>query len=418
MIENLNKSVKILKEKIKSPLYKNALYLIVDKAVYSAFGFFFWVIVANLYLTSEVGFASTIISSMIFLAMLATFGFNITLIRFLPNSNVKEEIINSCFTITSIFSLFLSLIFLIVLPFWVPKLAFVREDPQFTFFFVLFTSVWVLTLLIESLFISERIAKYVVIKNLTFNFLKIPLCILLVHQSTFGIFSSWGFASLVAFLVGVLILMPRTLSEYKFRLGINKEVIKPLLGFSFGSYIVGILLISPGAISPLIIVKVLNAEMAAYFYVSWSIAELLFVIPLSISGSLMAEVSTDIESFEKNKKRSVKFMFVLLIPLILATILFADKLLLLFGRNYSNYATGILRLFALSAVPYAINFIFMTMKYITKEVKKVLAISGFIAVVTLGLGYFLMGKIGLIGIAIAWIASNFIITLFAFREIY
>ena len=121
--------IKVIIEKFKDPLHKNAIYLMMNHLVTSGLGFIFWMIVARYYPPEEVGLASVIISSMLLIAILGNLGFGIGLIRFLPNAKIKDanEMINSCFTISGIFTSVLILIFLLGLNIWSPGLVFLRN---------------------------------------------------------------------------------------------------------------------------------------------------------------------------------------------------------------------------------------------------------------------------------------------------
>jgi len=56
---------------------------------------FFWLIAARFYSTADIGHASAIISAMGLISMLSLLGFDISLVRFLPEREDKK-LINSC----------------------------------------------------------------------------------------------------------------------------------------------------------------------------------------------------------------------------------------------------------------------------------------------------------------------------------
>ena len=60
-----------LKQVLATPLYANALYLMLNNAVLSLSGFFFWLIVARFYTEAVVGYSSAIISALHLLALLS-----------------------------------------------------------------------------------------------------------------------------------------------------------------------------------------------------------------------------------------------------------------------------------------------------------------------------------------------------------
>ena len=75
---------------LNDPLFKNAYFLMFSSLTSAGSGFFFWLIAARFYSTSDIGLASAIISAMGLIAMLSLLGFDISLVRFLPEcSSVK-----------------------------------------------------------------------------------------------------------------------------------------------------------------------------------------------------------------------------------------------------------------------------------------------------------------------------------------
>ena len=118
------KNRKELKQHLNDPLFKNAYFLMLSSVSSAGFGFFFWLIAARFYSTADVGLASAIIAAMGVISMLSLLGFDISLVRFLPERADKTELINSCLTIF-IFSLLLAIIFIAGIELWSPLLGLV-----------------------------------------------------------------------------------------------------------------------------------------------------------------------------------------------------------------------------------------------------------------------------------------------------
>ncbi|HDH87619.1 MAG TPA: hypothetical protein ENF36_06190 [Desulfobacteraceae bacterium] len=89
-------STKALKKYLNDPLYKNSFFIMLTSISNAGFGFFFWLIAARFYSTADIGLASAIISAMGLISMLSLSGFDISLVRFLPEREDKKEPINSC----------------------------------------------------------------------------------------------------------------------------------------------------------------------------------------------------------------------------------------------------------------------------------------------------------------------------------
>jgi len=86
----LPKNREELKQHLSDPLFKTAYFLMFSSLTSAGSGFFFWLIAARFYSTADIGLASAIISAMGLISMLSLLGFDISLVRFLPEcSSVK-----------------------------------------------------------------------------------------------------------------------------------------------------------------------------------------------------------------------------------------------------------------------------------------------------------------------------------------
>ncbi|MFQ6129036.1 MAG: lipopolysaccharide biosynthesis protein [Thermoplasmata archaeon] len=145
---------------LRTPLYRNAIFLMANTVVASGIGFFFWMVVAGCYTPHEVGLAAAIIPVIAFLGMLSRFGFDIGLVRFLPSSGKNSRaMINSSFTISGAAAILISFIFLMGLDIWSPALLFIRENRIFFSSFTLFS-------LMNQVFVARRNAKFVLAGSL------------------------------------------------------------------------------------------------------------------------------------------------------------------------------------------------------------------------------------------------------------
>lgn len=399
-------------------LYRNTLYLILNSGALAATGFFFWIVAARLYPVEAVGLASAAISAMGLLALISTLGLDYGLIRFMPGSSEKAgEIINSCFTVAVVISIALAFIFLAGLSIWSPALLPIRGHPVFFTAFVVFTVAATLNTFAQRSFIAERKAGWALSQGLIFGLLRFILLIILVtFFETFGIFASWGIAISLAVAIGVLIFLPRVEVGYRPFPMVRKEVINDLMHFSLANYAANLLWTIPGLILPLIVVNMLGAEKNAYFYIGWAVGSILIFIPTATSLSLFAEGSHAEEQLGQEVKKSLKFILLILIPAILILLLLGDKILLLFGEAYSQNATRLLWIVALSALPLSINQVYFSIRRVEKRMKGVIGLSACIAIVTLALSYILLPQMGIIGAGISWlIAQSLVAVVIVYR---
>ena len=406
-IVNIVTSRQRLKQFLTTPLYTNAVYLIASTAIMALFGFFFWIVVARFYTETDVGFGSAIISAINLLALISLVGLNFSIIRVLPQAEKPQELINTCFTLGSLISLVIAVVFIASLDFWSPALSFIKANAIFPSAFIVFTLLATLFYLIEYTFIAKRSASFVLFKNTILSILKIPLPILFVlFLHSFGIVASWGIALGIAVAVSLFLFLPKVQNTYKLVPTLKLNLIKEMWQYSGGNYLADLLTIAPTMVLPIMVVNLLGPMQSAYFYIGSMIAGLLHTIPLGVSQSLFAEGSHFEGKLRENAIKSFKFTFLLLVPAVILLILIGKWLLLVFGQSYSANALKLLWILSISSLPLGINHIYSSILRVTGRLKELIAIWGFIAITVLGTSYLIMPATGIVGIGYAWLGAN------------
>jgi len=395
-------------------LYRNAVYLILDGAIPALSGFVFWVVAARLYSTENIGIASAAISANGLLVAFSTLGLSNTLIRFLPGARERAgEMINSAFTAVGVVAVAAAFVFIAGLGFWSPALILIRNNPVFFIMFVVFVPVNLFDTLSGVIFVAQRRSDLILLQDIISSLLRfIPLFLLAAFFADYGVFASWGLAILVATIIGILVLIPITQKGYRPRMAINKKILGEMVKFSASNYLVSLLGMASISILPLIVLNRLGAEQNAYFYISWTMSSTIATIPSAITTSLFAEGANDEKTLGNHVKRSLMFISLLLVPLILIIVFLGKWLLMIFGTKYSQNAVTLLQVLTITALPLSINSLYFTIKRIQKTMKSVILMTGFISIVTLGLSYVLIPHMGLLAAGIGWLSANSAVALF------
>ncbi len=403
-----------LKALLHDPLYSNAIYLMLVSTANAMFGLVFWKVATygSLYSDADVGLGAAVLSAASLLSALSGIGFGYGMIRFLKSSANPKALINSSFTTIGVISVIAAIIFVLGLGLWSPKLIFIRESPIYFAAFVLIIPAFTISGLTDQIFVAGRKAGYVLARNLIFNVLRIALLVAFAtFLHSFGIFASWGMSIFVALLVGVLLFLPRAQSGYRPSLSFNRKALAGIFHFSFMNYVSDLLGSIPVYLMPLLVVNVLGAESNAYYYIAMAIGGMIGMIPAAISTSLFAEGSNKEEGLGHNALRSLKLIFLLLIPAVILAVALADKLLLLFGGDYSQNGTNLLRLVAVSSLPGAVNAVYFSMKRVQKKTKVIVGFAAFSGVTTIVLSYILLPYAGIAGAGIASLTVQSCVTL-------
>lgn len=393
---------KVLSDFQSGYLFRNSVYLILATAVMAGFGFFFWLIASRLFTSEQVGIATTLISVTSLITSFSLLGLDNGLIRYLPTSNNKNDKINTAISLVTFTSIIISLFFLIFIKVFTPKLMFIRDSLILSILLIIFTTFYSLNVLFDGIFTASRQTVYVFIKNATFSVIKLILPLILVSWGAYGLFMSFGIASTIAVILSLFILIIKF--SYSIRLGINKQMVKIMGKFSAGNYIAMFIGGLPALSLPILITNSIGAKYSAYFFIDMMIANLLFIIPISVSQSLFAEGSYNETEVKVHQKKAINIIALILVPVILLTVFLGKYVLLAFGLQYSIEGYRLLQILAISSIFVSVNSIGDVVLKLRHQINKLITIKLAGTIIILGLSYILHSK-GLTGIGVAWIAG-------------
>jgi O-antigen/teichoic acid export membrane protein len=411
----MGRLIKLYKHFSQDSLYRNSIYLMLSTASLTISGFIFWIVCARLFNPDQVGIATALISVMALISNFSLLGLGNSLIKYLPSSDMKNDKVNTSFTLVGLTTIFASSIFLVFLKAFSPKLLFVRENLFFTILFILIIILYSLNLISEYVFIAHRSSVYVLIKNTIFGIARLFLPFVFIALGAYGIFISFGSALIVSFLFCLFIFI----SKYKYILkpSINIDIVKILGRFSLGNYLAGFIGSLPMMVLPILITNSIGAAYSAYFYMDSMIANLLYIIPIATSQSLLAEGSYSESELKIHLKKAIRIISLIILPAIALIVLSGRYILLAFGKNYSNEGIIFLWILALSGIFISINYIGSTIFFIKHKVKLVIFINLLGSAIIFGISYLLISK-GLLGIGIAWATGQAIMSLIYLASVF
>jgi O-antigen/teichoic acid export membrane protein len=392
----------------RDSLYANSVFLIANACSNAVLGFGFWVVAARLYPTEVVGLASAMWSAGGMLAFIAVLGLGQGLIRFLPMAREKAApLINSSITIATAVAAVAALVFIAGIPLWSPALGFIRSDIRFGITFVIFVISGTLFNLFSDTYLALRRAEYTFIQGAAMGMLKVIFAVALA--GTFGIFgmlASYTFASAAIVALGLFVFLVRLQPGYRPIPALPRKADEEMIRFSFTNYLAQGLGSLTGWILPVMVLDLAGSTTNAYFFMGWSFAALLFAVPTATANSMFAECSQSESDMAHNLRRSLKLIAMLAVPLAAALFLLGDKLLLAFGRQYSEQSTQLLWVLIPSIIPVTINSIYSTTAKVAKRMRVVLGMAAVSSIGTLGLSYFLLPRFGITGPGWAWLISQ------------
>ena len=387
-----------------SSLMMNSIYLMLATNTIAVFGFAFWIVVTRDHTSAAVGLTATLLSLSGLLSMLSLAGFDTTFVRFLPKSEHRNAEINSGMIIVAIVGAVLSLGFVLSFPFTSPSLAFVLHNPWYLAAFVFFTVVTSLNTLTNSILLAYRCARDIFIINLLFSTLKVALPLLIADGSVMTLFVLVGISQLAGLILSLVIL--RAQLRYVFSPRLHLDFLRVIKKYSFSVYVSSILNLLPPTLLPLIVVRQLGPESAAYYYMAFTIAGVLYTISYASMQSAFAEGSHNESAMKAHVAKAAKLIGALLVPAILFTVLLSNVILKIFGSEYAAAGSTLLQLFALSAVVVAVYSALGTIFKVTKDLRSLVIMNAVYALVILSFSYLFVSSMGIIAIGWAWVFGN------------
>jgi len=403
--------VDVLAAHIRTPMYRNAYALMLSNVLTSGLGIVYWALAARLYPADAVGRNSALISSMTFLAGVSQLNLRSALNRFIPEAGERtSRLIGYAYLATLPTTVIVGIAFFMVMSVASPDSAqaALAAMPLAVIGFIVATAAWSIFNMQDGVLTGLRQALVVPIENSTFSVAKIVLLIAFTGFAAYGIFLSWAIPTIIGvFLISLVVFR----WAIPIHVAASREVARPLelariVRFVTGDYLGALCVLAYVSLLPVIVIDRAGPEAGAYFYIVWIIATSLNLLPLSITISHTVEtVSTKGDPIARTRGALMHAMR-LLIPVVAVITIGAPWILAIFGHGYAANGTDLLRLLALSVIPYSINLIYFSLARIRARVTGIVIVQATLAVLTLGLSYPLLDRLGVTGIGLAWLISQ------------
>lgn len=404
-----------LVDHVRTPLYGNAYALILSTGLSAFFGFAYWAVAARLYSTEQVGVGSALISTLMFLSGLAQLNLRVVLNRFIPVAGARtRRLIVSSYAATIAVSVVVGMAFVVWVRVWgSPSLADLL-DPVLAAWFVASTALWSIFNVEDGVLTGLRQAIWVPLENGVYGAVKI---LLLVAMGALGL-GSGLFLSWTIPVVGVVVLVNLLI----FRRLVPRHLVTPrrehppletrrFVRFAAGDYLAALIFLAYSALLPILVLGQAGATAAANFYIVWIIYVSLQYIPLQLTTSLTVEALMGHESIAVQGRRMLIHMARFVLPAVALLVVLAPFVLRVFGANYEAQGTTLMRLLALSLIPFSINTLYLGIARLHARIRHIIAVQAALAVGVLGVTELLLPTMGITGIGVAWLASQSVVAL-------
>jgi len=398
-------------------VYRNAYALMVSNGLTSGLGLVYWSICARTYPTAVMGASSAAISMMLFLSGAAQLNLRPALLRLLPESGDRASwLVRRTYLLAMLLSALTALLVFgggaVTGAPWsaIPELA----SPIGVLLMVAGTICWSIFNLQDGVLTGLRRTGWVPVENGTYALVKILLVLaFVVALPTMGIVVSWIVPSIV--LVGIVtaVLVSRWIPAYMATHGDRRPSLdrRTLMTFVAADSVGALFALGASMLLPVLVVGAVGPTTGAYFAITWTIITALMLVPINMAASLTVESVHSQVALGPQVRRLAGHLYRLLIPLVVAVIVFAGWGLHLFGSAYSENATVALRIGALGLLPFAANTLYLATARIRARSRAILVVQMVTALLTLALSALLLDRIGIAGVTLAWLIAQSLVAL-------
>ncbi len=326
----------------------------------SALGYVFWIVAAHGYAATVVGLAGALISAMTLTGMIANFGISPTMVQLLP-TRMPGRAWSLTFTTSVLTAVLASAIagatVAIVLPLVSRDFALLHEGPLYLSLFVFGVVSITSGQVLDSVYVAERAAVNVLARNALASTLKLGLVLMLLAFPTIGVLgllSPWVLASGASILVGLFVLVPRLGRGFRMGPGALSEA-RILGSHMAGHYLISLASQIGTVALPLVVATRISPAANAYFYTTWLLASVFFIVSPAVAYSLFAEGSRAIAVLSMKARYSLGLIGILIAPIMAVFLVAGGGILSVFGPEYAEQSVFILNLFVISAIPDSIR---------------------------------------------------------------
>lgn len=396
-------------------MFATALSLMTNTVLTNGLGVLFWIVAARLYDPSSVGRDSALVSLMIALSTIGQLDLANVVVRFLPAvAGSRRRLVAAAYGVAVVASALVAAVVLLIAPRLSEDLQFLSEDDGLALAVVVAVALWSVFSIQDGVLTSLGRARWVPIENAVFGVMK--LCALVLFAglaATHGTFFAFAVPMALLLVPVNVLIFRRVLSEAP---PPTEEAVRGaafgrrrLLSFVAQDYL-GSMLVQAGlTILPLLVVALLGSASNAFFYLPLLVVLAFDTLFANACTSLIVAGSSEVSRQAELARLMTRRALLLLVPGSLGLVLLAPYVLLLFGEEYADNATTMMRLLAVASIPRAAHSLYAALARFRGDGRAILS-RQLLSVSTLVGGTVLLAPpYGLTGVGLAWLGASLLV---------
>ena len=392
-------------------LIRNSILLVATNVINAGVGYLYWMVAARLFEDAVVGRATAVIAAMNLTALVSNLGLGTSLVQHLSSRRTEDSwtrYVSAVFLLGFGTALTTGTAVALVLPHVVSAFGPVMNWPTRIVFVVGAVS-WVMSGLIDKMFVAERRADGMLARNSMFAVGKL-LLVIPVGLASFGnerwLVGSWVLGSILSVTAAVVFVVPRIGRRIRIRTTGTRAEIRSTFASTLGHHLANLGGEFPMYLLPVIVISRAGDEASAYFYVTWMVGSIFFTVSSAASSSLFAEGSHSPEESAHQFRRALVLIGMILTPVALAMVVMGRTILGLFGAQYSGAGYGLLLLLVVSAVPDALTNVWVARWRVLGWISQTAIANVGMAIIALAYTWWQVPNMGIAAAGWGWIISQ------------
>ena len=333
--------------------------LVVGAGVQAVTGAVFWLVAARIDTTDDIGRATALFTSTLFIAYLAGLGLQVSLARFAPDRSRESHLVFGWGILASVVAAtVVSLGYLLVVDTEATRALTDWHPVGGPALFVTTSVGAALTLIVDVRWMTVRRWSLVLIRIGVVGLLRFPL--LLVPDGDTPTVHLFAVASVPLLVTGVagVVAMPRVTGD-RHRLFPLPETRRDAVRYSAVNYLSTLAYQAPQFVLPVIVLLSVDPDENAAFYVAWGITTVALYIPMAIGQALLAEGGKDGSELTGQVRVILLLTGGLMTAAAAVTYVGRDVVTSVYGSDYAE-AADVLPALVAACVPWAITSVFLT----------------------------------------------------------
>jgi O-antigen/teichoic acid export membrane protein len=389
---------------LRTPLYRDALALLLNSGVTSLIGVAYWTLAARLTSPEVIGVNAALISAMTALAGISHLGLEGALGGFLPRAGAATgALVKRAYVMATVLAVASATAFVVVAPRFSAQLGDL-ERPGMAVLFVAAVLTWSMFALQDSVLTGLGRAVWIPLENILYSAAKLVLVLALAAGlGGYGILVSWVVPAALAVVPVLLavfkVFIPAHLEAYGTEPARGTDLFKRFVaGDGLGMLLAQV----HTALLPILVMEQAGAETAGRFYIPWMLVQSLDLVAVNIGMSLTVQGAHTQDQLPSMFRR-VLLRTLALVGLLVAGAIFAAPLVLaLFGAGYANASVETFRLLLLGLLFRVVITLAICAARAERRPSIVVALQAGLTVLLLPLAWRLTPGLGAAGAALAW----------------